>query len=114
MKIASWNINSLRKRQERLLEWLAKEQPDVVCLQETKCSDDQFPELVLSAAGYHSVFHGQKSYNVVAILSRHDLHDRKAALCTAGEDPQPRVSAGTINDVRVCCSYVPNGHADGL
>src|SRR5205823_912954 len=51
MKIASWNINSLRKRQERLLDWLAKEEPDVVCLQETKCSDDQFPELALSAAG---------------------------------------------------------------
>ena len=70
MKIASWNINSLRKRQQRLLDWLAKEEPDVVCLQETKCSDDQFPELALSAAGYRCVFHGQKSYNGVAILSR--------------------------------------------
>jgi exodeoxyribonuclease III len=113
MKIVSWNINSLRKREERLLEWLAKEQPDVVCLQETKCSDDQFPELVLSATGYSSVFHGQKSYNGVAILSRQKLHDREAALCAAGEDPQARVIAATIGDVRVFCVYVPNGQAVG-
>ena len=70
MKIVSWNINSLRKRQDRLLAWLAETQPDVVCLQETKCTDEQFPELALRAAGYHSAFHGQKSYNGVAILSR--------------------------------------------
>jgi len=97
MKIASWNINSLRKRQERLLDWLAKEQHDVVCLQETKCSDDQFPELALSAAGYRCVFHGQKSYNGVAILSRHELRDREAALCAESDDPQARVIAATIN-----------------
>ena len=113
MKIASWNINSLRKRQGRLLEWLAKEQPDVVCLQETKCSDDQFPELALSAAGYSSFFHGQKSYNGVAILSRQQLHDREAGLCTAGEDPQARVVAATITNVRVFCVYAPNGQAVG-
>src|SRR5204862_6983245 len=113
MKIVSWNINSLRKRTERLLEWLAKEQPDVVCLQETKCSDDQFPELVLSAAGYGSVFHGQKSYNGVAILSRQRLHDREAALRAAGEDPQARVIAATIRDVRVFCVYAPNEQAVG-
>jgi exodeoxyribonuclease III len=113
VKIVSWNINSLRKRQERLLEWLAKEQPDIVCLQETKCSDDQFPELVLSAAGYGSVFHGQKSYNGVAILSRQQLHEREAALCAAGDDPQARVIAATITDVRVFCIYAPNGQAVG-
>src|SRR5206468_9329963 len=95
MKIASWNINSLRKRQERLLDWLAKEEPDVVCLQETKCSDDQFPELALSAAGYRCIFHGQKSYNGVAILSRDELRERQAALCDENEDPQARVIAAT-------------------
>jgi exodeoxyribonuclease-3 len=110
MKIASWNINSLRKRQQRLLEWLAKEEPDVVCLQETKCSDDQFPELALSAAGYHCVFHGQKSYNGVAILSRHQLHQRQAALY---DDPQARVIAVTIKNVRVFSIYAPNGQAVG-
>src|SRR5947199_9023965 len=99
MKIASWNINSLRKRQGRLLEWLAKEQPDIVCLQETKCSDEQFPELVLSAAGYRSGFHGQKSYNGVAILSRHELHDREAALYGGGEDPHAGVITATDDDV---------------
>ena len=113
MKIASWNINSLRKRQERLLDWLAKEQHDVVCLQETKCSDDQFPELALSAAGYRCVFHGQKSYNGVAILSRHELRDREAALCVESDDPQARVIAATINDLRVFSIYAPNGQAVG-
>jgi len=60
MKVVSWNINSLRRRQDRLFDWLTKKSPDVVCLQETKCSDDQFPEMALTAAGYRSVFHGQK------------------------------------------------------
>ena len=70
MKIACWNINSLRKRQARLFAWLEQTNPDIVCLQETKCTDEQFPELALRAAGYHSAFHGQKSYNGVAILLR--------------------------------------------
>jgi exodeoxyribonuclease-3 len=113
MKIASWNINSLRKRQERLLDWLATDQPDIVCLQETKCSDDQFPELALSAAGYRCVFHGQKSYNGVAILSRHEVCEREAALCTESEDPQARVIAATVNGVRVFSIYAPNGQAVG-
>src|SRR5207249_789824 len=113
MKIASWNINSLRKRQQRLLDWLAKEEPDVVCLQETKCSDDQFPELALSAARYRCVFHGQKSYNGVAILSRHELRERQAALCDKSEDPQARVIAATIKDVRVFSVYAPNGQVVG-
>src|SRR5207248_1654034 len=113
MKIASWNINSLRRRQQRLLDWLAKEEPDAVCLQETKCSDDQFPELALAAAGYRCVFHGQKSYNGVAILSRHKLHERQAALCDESEDPQARVIAATIKDVRVFSIYAPNGQVVG-
>src|SRR5438045_7386812 len=113
MKIASWNINSLRKRQQRLLDWLAKKEPDAVCLQETKCSDDQFPELALSAADYRCVFHGQKSYNGVAILSRHELREREAALCAEREDPQARVIAATINNIRVFSIYAPNGQAVG-
>src|SRR5438477_1455525 len=113
MKIASWNINSLRKRQERLLDWLAKEEPDVVCLQETKCSDDQFPELALSAAGYRCIFHGQKSYNGVAILSRDELRERQAALCDESEDPQARVIAATVDNLRVFSIYAPNGQAVG-
>ncbi len=96
MKIVSWNINSLRKRQERLLSWLEATQPDVVCLQETKCTDEQFPELALRGVGYHSAFHGQKSYNGVAILSRTPLQDVRASLCDEENDPQARVIAATV------------------
>ena len=113
MKIVSWNINSLRKRQERLLVWLAETQPDVVCLQETKCTDDQFPELALKSAGYHSAFHGQKSYNGVAILSKLEPRDVRPALCDEEVDPQARVIAATIGDVRVLSIYAPNGQSVG-
>ena len=70
MRIASWNINSLRRRQDRLFAWLEATKPDIVCLQETKCTDDQFPVLALQAVGYHSAYHGEKSYNGVAILAK--------------------------------------------
>ena len=113
MRIVSWNINSLRKRQERLLGWLAETQPEVVCLQETKCTDEQFPELALRGAGYHAAFHGQKSYNGVAILSRTPLADVRASLCDEEEDPQARVLAATIGTVRVYSIYAPNGQAVG-
>src|SRR5204862_8093613 len=109
IKIISWNINSLRKRQERLLLWLEATQPDVVCLQETKCTDEQFPELALRAAGYHSAFHGQKSYNGVAILSRAAPQDIRASLCDEEDDPHARVIAATIGAVRVYSVYAPNG-----
>jgi len=113
MKVVSWNINSLRRRQDRLFEWLMKESPDVVCLQETKCSDDQFPEMALTAAGYRSVFHGQKSYNGVAIISRTDLLDRQASLCDEVNDPQARVIAATVSGIRIFSIYAPNGQAVG-
>ena len=113
MKIVSWNINSLRKRQERLLAWLAETQPDIICLQETKCTDEQFPELALRAAGYYSAFHGQKSYNGVAILSRTPMQDVRASLCDEEEDPQARVLAATIGSLRVYSIYAPNGQAVG-
>ena len=113
MKIVSWNINSLRKRQDRLLTWLAATQPDIVCLQETKCTDEQFPELALRAAGYYSAFHGQKSYNGVAILAKTPLLDIRASLCDEEEDPQARVIAATVGSVRVYSVYAPNGQAVG-
>lgn len=113
MKIVSWNINSLRKRQERLLAWLAETRPDIVCLQETKCSDEQFPAGVLRAAGYHSVFHGQKSYNGVAILSLEEPREQKASLCDETDDPQARVIAATIAGLRVFSIYAPNGQSVG-
>ena len=113
MKIVSWNINSLRKRQERLLSWLEATQPDIVCLQETKCTDEQFPELSLRAAGYHSAFHGQKSYNGVAILSRSAPRDVRQSLCDEEDDPQARVIAATVESVRIYSIYAPNGQAVG-
>jgi exodeoxyribonuclease-3 len=114
MRIASWNINSLRKRQDRLFAWLEQRRPEVVCLQETKCTDDQFPVLALQAVGYHSVYHGEKSYNGVAILSQGEPLDVRASLCDEIADPQARVIAATVRDIRVFSIYAPNGQAVGL
>lgn len=113
LKIVSWNINSLRKREARLLAWLAQTQPDVVCLQETKCTDEQFPAASLREAGYHAAYHGQKSYNGVAILSKMEPRDVRPALCDEEDDPQARVIAATIGELRVFSVYAPNGQAVG-
>ena len=113
MKIASWNINSLRKRQERLFAWLDATQPHIVCLQETKCPDEQFPALALQAAGYRSTYHGEKSYNGVAILAKDELHQVRASLCDEVVDPQARVIAATVDQLRVFSIYAPNGQAVG-
>jgi exodeoxyribonuclease III len=113
MKIASWNINSLRRRQEQLMSWLDSTGPDVACLQETKCPDDQFPELALRSAGYYSAFHGEKSYNGVAILSRIEMQQVRSTLCDEEIDPQARVISATISGVRIYSIYAPNGQAVG-
>jgi len=113
MRIASWNINSLRKRQDRLFAWLEATKPDIVCLQETKCTDEQFPVLALQSAGYRSAYHGEKSYNGVAILSKTEPCDVRASLCDEVADPQARVIAATIDNVRVFSIYAPNGQAIG-
>ena len=113
MRIASWNINSLRKRQDRLFAWLEATQPDIVCLQETKCPDEQFPALALQAASYHSACHGEKSYNGVAIIAKTELRDVRPSLCDEVTDPQARVIAATIGRFRVFSIYAPNGQAVG-
>ena len=113
MRVASWNINSLRKRQERLFAWLEANEPDIVCLQETKCPDEQFPVLALQAAGYHSVYHGEKSYNGVAILSKNESRDVRPSLCDEVVDPQARVIAATVSNIQVFSVYAPNGRAVG-
>ena len=113
MKIASWNINSLRKRQDRLFAWLESAKPDVVCLQETKCPDEQFPVLALQAAGYHSAYRGEKSYNGVAILSKIAPMEVRASLGDEVVDLQTRVIAATVGPLRVYSIYAPNGQAVG-
>jgi exodeoxyribonuclease-3 len=113
MKIVSWNINSLRKRFDRLLAWLGETQPEIVCLQETKCTDEQFPAMELRASGYDSAWHGQKSYNGVAIISKAELRDIRASLCDEVVDPQARVISATAGAVRVYSIYAPNGQAVG-
>lgn len=108
MKIATWNVNSLRVRLPHLLDWLAAAQPDVVGLQELKCTDDQFPFAELEAAGYHAVANGQKTYNGVAILSRHPIENVTRDM-PGFADEQKRVIAATINGVRIVNVYVVNG-----
>ena len=110
MRLATWNVNSLKVRLPQVLEWLGKHRPDVLCLQETKLEDDKFPAAEITAAGYQPLFSGQKTYNGVAILSLAAGNDPVAAI-PALEDPQKRVLAATINGVRVICLYVPNGES---
>ena len=110
MKIATWNVNSLKVRLPHLLGWLAEQQPDVVCLQETKQQDADLPHAELQAAGYHSVCSGQKTYNGVAILSREPIADVRTGIPDFS-DEQKRVIAATIADVRIVCVYVPNGQS---
>jgi len=116
MRIASWNVNSLKVRLPQLLAWLESKKPDVVCLQETKVNNDKFPTLELEAAGYRCAWSGQKTYNGVAILAR----DPPSSLATGipgFPDEQKRVIAANVGTgagaVRVICAYVPNGQAVG-
>ncbi len=110
MKIATWNVNSLNVRLPHVLDWLATEQPDVLCLQELKIEDSKFPVAQLAEAGYQAVFSGQKTYNGVAILARHDLSDVQVGI-PGFEDEQKRVIAATVQGVRVVCGYFPNGQS---
>jgi exodeoxyribonuclease-3 len=116
MKFASWNVNSLKVRLPHLLEWLARQVPQIVCLQEIKLEDAKFPVEEIRAAGYHCVWSGQKTYNGVAILSRGTLADVAAGM-PAFPDEQKRVVAATVGEgadaIRVVCAYVPNGQAVG-
>src|SRR5512135_2413979 len=110
MKLATWNVNSLKVRLPHLLEWLAANPMDVVCLQETKQQDADFPQAALQEAGYHSAFSGQKTYNGVAILSREPIGEVQYGIPNF-DDEQKRVIAATIGGVRVVCVYIPNGQS---
>ncbi|MGZ5032028.1 MAG: exodeoxyribonuclease III [Usitatibacter sp.] len=112
MKIATWNVNSLRVRLPHLLDWLAANSPDAMCLQETKCEDATFPARELEAAGYCSVHHGQRTYNGVAILTKRET----AEVCRGiplFSDEQSRVIAAAVDGVRIVSVYVPNGQSVG-
>src|ERR1700743_1721468 len=116
MKIASWNVNSLKVRLPHLAQWLAEAQHDVVALQETKLEDAKFPVDEIAAAGYRAVFSGQKTYNGVALLAKADLKAEFEDVVTdipQLDDPQRRILAATIGDVRVVDLYVVNGKAIG-
>jgi exodeoxyribonuclease-3 len=112
MKIASWNVNSLNVRLPHLEQWLAAFAPDVVGLQETKLEDERFPDTALAAAGYRSVFSGQKTYNGVAILSREPAEEVQIGI-PGFEDEQKRVIAATVAGVRIINLYVVNGQDVG-
>jgi exodeoxyribonuclease-3 len=117
MRIATWNVNSVRTRLEQVLAWLEQEQPEVLCLQETKVTDDLFPEEAFKALGYATAISGQKAYNGVAILSRLPLEDVRIGFdALLADDPdapalskQKRVISALIEGVRVLNLYVPNG-----
>ena len=113
MKIASWNVNSLNVRLPQLQQWLGEFAPDVVGLQETKLEDHRFPDDALAALGYRSVFHGQKTYNGVAILARDRALDQVQVAIPGFEDAQARAIAATVGDTRIVNLYVVNGQDIG-
>lgn len=110
MKISTWNVNSLKVRLPHVLQWLQENPVDALCLQETKTVDEKFPIAEIEAAGYQVAFTGQKTYNGVAILSRHPMTDvvKNNPLF---EDEQQRIISATILGTRIICAYIPNGQA---
>jgi len=111
MKIATYNVNGIRARLSILLRWLEEEVPDVVCIQELKCPQDKFPSNDIAAAGYMAVWHGQKSWNGVAILARQALIDEHTNVLPGDpEDVQSRYLEATVNGVTIVCIYLPNGN----
>ena len=112
MKLATWNVNSLKVRLPHLLDWLATAQPDAMCLQETKTEDAKFPAAELRAAGYEAVYCGQKTYNGVAILARGPISDVQHGIPNFPDDLK-RVIGATVGDLRIVSFYAPTGQAPG-
>lgn len=112
MKIATWNVNSLKVRLPQVLDWLTTHRPDVLCLQELKMENAVFPAVELEAAGYTAAINGQKTYNGVAIVSRLPITDIRYDI-PGFDDPQKRIVAATVGDLRVVSAYFPNGQAVG-
>lgn len=110
VKIATWNVNSIKARLPNVLAWLKSAEPDIVMLQELKCQEDGFPRLEIEALGYHSVVVGQKSYNGVALLSKAPIDDPLTRLPGDKTDEQARYVEGTTFGLRVASIYLPNGN----
>lgn len=111
MRIYSWNVNSIRARLDRVLDWLDTRKPAVALLQELKCTDEAFPTEAVRERGYHIATHGQKTYNGVAILARSPITDVQRGLQDGVDDTHARFIAGTVEGVRVMSLYAPNGQA---
>ena len=109
MRIATWNVNSLKARMERVEAWLGEVEPDIVCLQETKLADTAFPALAFGGLGYEAVHHGEGRWNGVAILSRVGIDDPAFGTGDGDDDPEARLVWATCGGVRVASAYVPNG-----
>ncbi|MGZ4701771.1 MAG: exodeoxyribonuclease III, partial [Ilumatobacteraceae bacterium] len=111
MRIATWNVNSLKVRLPRIEQWLGEMQPDILCMQETKVSDDAFPALTFMSMGYESAHHGQGQWNGVAILSKVGLEDVVPNFAAGEPDTDARIITAMCGGVRVCSVYVPNGRS---
>ena len=111
MKICTWNVNSLNVRLPHVTDWLAQHQPDILVLQELKLEHDKFPAAALNMMGWQCAWSGQKTYNGVAIISRHAIEDVHTGLPALPDDPQQRVIAATVNGVRVVNVYCVNGES---
>jgi len=114
MRIATWNVNSVRQRLDHLISWLGETRPDIACLQEIKCTDDAFPRQAIEALGYNVVTHGQKTFNGVALLSRLPFDETRSGLEGDAEDVHARFLEGIVSlkhgVLRVACLYLPNGN----
>jgi exodeoxyribonuclease-3 len=114
MRIATWNVNSVRQRIESLMSWLKECSPDIVCLQEIKCMDDAFPRLEIESLGYNVVTHGQKTFNGVALLSKLPFEETASGLAGDDDDTHARFLEGVVTHkhgvVRIACLYLPNGN----
>jgi len=113
MKIVTWNLNSIKARQERVLPWIAARRPEVVCFQETKIEDAEFPAQAYRDLGYHVETLGQRTYNGVAILSLAPMEDVTRGFADGGDESQSRFMAATTQGMRVLCAYFPNGQGVG-
>src|SRR4029079_9517412 len=109
MKVATYNVNSLRKRLPIVIEWLDKQKPDILCLQETKVQDSEFPLMALMPSGYEISYRGMKSYNGVAILSRTKPESVRAGLDDGGEPDEPRLLHVVISGITIINTYIPQG-----